>query len=137
MQAARRPGQDRIPVYASDGYLTDDPDNQLEAQLERIADKGFPGAKFKIGMSPKSDEERVRWPATSWARRRCCWSTSTATTPLDQALESMRRTAPYGIHFYEEPLPPQDFEATRRWRGARRSRSRPARRCTPCWISRA
>jgi D-galactarolactone cycloisomerase len=28
----------------------------------------------------------------------------------DLALESMRRTAPYGIHYYEEPLPPQDVE---------------------------
>ncbi len=28
---------------------------------------------------------------------------------VDLALESMRRIAPYGVHFYEEPLPPQDF----------------------------
>ena len=28
---------------------------------------------------------------------------------VDLALESMRRIAPYGIHLYEEPLPPQDF----------------------------
>jgi D-galactarolactone cycloisomerase len=53
-------GRDRIPVYASDGYLTGDPANQLPAQLERIDGQGFAATKFKIGLNPKSDEERVR-----------------------------------------------------------------------------
>jgi D-galactarolactone cycloisomerase len=33
---------------------------------------------------------------------------------VDLTLESMRRIEAQGIHFYEEPLPPQDFEGYRR-----------------------
>jgi D-galactarolactone cycloisomerase len=102
-------GRDRIPVYASDGYLTGDPDNQLPAQLERIADKGFPGAKFKIGISPKSDEERVRLARDILGEEMLLLVDVNGNYTVDLTLESMRRTMPYDVHLYEEPLPPQDF----------------------------
>ena len=103
-------GKDLVPVYASGGYLTNDPDNQLEAQLERIADKGFPGAKFKIGISPKSDEQRVALARRILGDDILLLVDVNGNYTVDLALESMRRTAPYGIHYYEEPLPPQDVE---------------------------
>jgi D-galactarolactone cycloisomerase len=103
-------GKERIPVYASGGYLTHDPDNQLETQLERIAGKGFPGAKIKIGINPKSDEERVALARRIVGDDMLLLVDVNGNYTLDQALESMRRTAPYGIHYYEEPLPPQDVE---------------------------
>ena len=103
-------GKERIPVYASGGYLTHDPDNQLEAQLERVADKGFPGAKFKIGMGAKSDEERVALARRILGDDMLFLVDVNGNYTLDQTLKSMRRTAPYGIHYYEEPLPPQDVE---------------------------
>jgi D-galactarolactone cycloisomerase len=102
-------GQDRVPVYASDGYLTGDPRNQLPEQLERIADKGFPGAKIKIGRSPKSDEERVRLARDILGEEMLLLVDVNGNYTVDLALESMRRTLPYGVHLYEEPLPPQDF----------------------------
>jgi D-galactarolactone cycloisomerase len=102
-------GRDRVPVYASDGYITGDPDNQLPAQLERIADKGFPGAKFKIGMSPKSDQERVRLARDILGEEMLLLVDVNGNYSVDQALDSMRRTLPYDVHFYEAPLPPQDF----------------------------
>jgi D-galactarolactone cycloisomerase len=102
-------GRDRVPVYASDGYLTGDPDNQLPAQLERIADRGFPGAKLKIGRSPKSDEERVRLAREILGEEMLLLVDVNGNYTVDQALDSMRRTLPYDVHLYEEPLPPQDF----------------------------
>lgn len=102
-------GRDRIPVYASGGYLTGDPDNQLEAQLERVADQGFPAAKFKIGINPRSDEERVRLARRILGEDMQLLVDVNGNYTVDLALESMRRIAPYGIGFYEEPLPPQDF----------------------------
>jgi D-galactarolactone cycloisomerase len=103
-------GKERVPVYASGGYLTNDPDNQLQAQLERVADKGFPGAKFKIGISPKSDEQRVALARRILGDDILLLVDVNGNYTVDLALESMRRTAPYGIHYYEEPLPPQDVE---------------------------
>jgi D-galactarolactone cycloisomerase len=102
-------GRDRVPVYASDGYISGDPDNQLPAQLERIADRGFPGAKFKIGMSPTSDEERVRLARDILGEDMLLLVDVNGNYTVDLALESMRRIARYDIHFYEEPLPPQDL----------------------------
>jgi D-galactarolactone cycloisomerase len=103
-------GKERIPVYASGGYLTHDPDNQLESQLERIAGKGFLGAKIKIGINPKSDEKRVALARRILGDDMLLLVDVNGNYTLDQALESMRRTEPYGIHYYEEPLPPQDVE---------------------------
>jgi D-galactarolactone cycloisomerase len=106
-------GKEHVPVYASDGYLTKDPANQLEAQLERIAGKGFPGAKFKIGISPKSDEQRVALARRVLGDEMLLMVDVNGNYTVDLALESMRRIAPYGIHFYEEPLPPQDVDGYR------------------------
>ena len=78
--------------------------------MERIADKGFPGAKFKIGISPKSDEERVALARRILGEDMLLLVDVNGNYTLDQTLESMRRTAPYGVHYYEEPLPPQDLE---------------------------
>ncbi|MGH6943093.1 MAG: mandelate racemase/muconate lactonizing enzyme family protein [Geminicoccaceae bacterium] len=103
-------GKARIPVYASDGYITNDPDGQLDAQVERIAGKGFPGAKFKIGLGPRSDEERVRLARKILGDEMLLMVDVNGNYTVDLALESMRRIAPYGIHFYEEPLPPQDVQ---------------------------
>jgi D-galactarolactone cycloisomerase len=102
-------GRDRVPVYASDGYISGDPENQLPAQLERIADRGFSGAKLKIGMSPRSDQERVRLARDILGDEMLLLVDVNGNYTVDLALESMRRTAPYDVHLYEEPLPPQDF----------------------------
>jgi D-galactarolactone cycloisomerase len=102
-------GRDRLPVYASDGYLTGDPANQLQRQLERIEGKGFPGAKIKIGLNPKSDEERVRLARRILGDDLLLLVDVNGNYTVDLALESMRKIAPYDVHLYEEPLPPQDF----------------------------
>ena len=101
--------RDRIPVYASDGYLTGDPANQLPAQLERIEERGFAATKFKIGLNPKFDEERVRLARRILGDDMLLLVDANGNYTVDLALESMRRIASYDIHFYEEPLPPQDF----------------------------
>jgi D-galactarolactone cycloisomerase len=105
--------RERIPAYASDGYLSHDPDNQLDAQLERIADQRFPGAKFKIGLGPKSDAERVALARRILGDDMLLLVDTNGNYTVDVALDSMRRIAPYDVHFYEEPLPPQDFEGYR------------------------
>jgi len=105
--------RERIPAYASDGYFSRDPDNQLDTQLERIADQGFPAAKFKIGLGPKSDAERVALARRILGDDMLLLVDVNGNYTVDVALDSMRRIAPYDVHFYEEPLPPQDFEGYR------------------------
>lgn len=107
---------DRVPAYASGGYFSNDPAGGLDAQLEALRGTHFPGVKIKIGGGPKEDAERA-------ARARDAIGPDTllmvdangSYTPVE-ALASMEAVAPYDIHFYEEPLPPADFEGYRHLR---------------------
>lgn len=108
--------RDRVPAYASGGYFSNDPAGGLDAQLESLRGTRFPGVKIKIGGGPKEDAERA-------ARARdiigpdplLMVDANGSYTPVE-ALASMEAVAPYDIHFYEEPLPPADFEGYRRLR---------------------
>lgn len=107
---------DRVPAYASGGYFSNDPAGGLDAQLEALRGTRFPGVKIKIGGGPKEDAERA-------ARARDAIGPDTllmvdangSYTPVE-ALASMEAVAPYDIHFYEEPLPPADFDGYRHLR---------------------
>jgi D-galactarolactone cycloisomerase len=101
------PALDRLPIYASGGYFTEAPD--FPEQLERLRVSGVKRAKIKIGASPRCDRERV-----SIARKVLGDDTgiivdANGNYTYDEALESMRRIADYGIEWYEEPLPPLNF----------------------------
>ena len=50
---------DRVPIYASGGYLTETPEADYAPQIEAMAEADFPAVKIKIGVSPESDEARV------------------------------------------------------------------------------
>ena len=52
-------GNDRVPVYASGGYLTEQPQRDFPPQIEAMAEAGYAAVKIKIGLGPKSDPERV------------------------------------------------------------------------------
>jgi D-galactarolactone cycloisomerase len=102
--------RDAIPCYASDGYFSRDGANQLEHQVERFADGGFPGCKIKIGLGPRSDAERCRLVREILGEEIKLLVDVNGNYTVDLTLESMRRTERFDVHFYEEPLPPQDFE---------------------------
>ena len=135
--AARRQGQERIPVYASDGYLTHDPDNQLDAQLERIPDKGFPGAKFKIGISPRSDEERVALARRILGDDMLLLVDVNGNYTLDPDARACAHRVVRRPLLRGAAAAAGRRGATRPWRSARRLPSPPARRCTPCSASTA
>jgi D-galactarolactone cycloisomerase len=99
---------DRIPCYATTGYLTDDPVNDFEAQLAKVDRNLFAGVKIKIGVSPKSDLERVRIARRILGDDILLMVDINGNYTPDVALESLRAIAPYGIHWCEEPLPPTD-----------------------------
>ena len=107
--------RDRVPVYASGGYFTaaDDQNAALARQLEAAAPRGFGAYKIKIGRNPAEDAARCR------LARRIIGDTALLTVDTngnyteDGVLESMRRTADADIHWYEEPLAPQDWAGYR------------------------
>jgi D-galactarolactone cycloisomerase len=104
--------RDRIPVYASGGYITRDPANQLAVQLHRLQGRGFQALKIKIGLNPRSDAERVAL-ARQLFPSAALMVDANGNYTLDLARESMRRIEEYGVFWYEEPLAPQDLEGYR------------------------
>lgn len=49
-----------VPVYASGGFFSDDPQGSLRQQLELAAAHAYPAYKIKCGANPRDDVARVR-----------------------------------------------------------------------------
>jgi D-galactarolactone cycloisomerase len=101
---------DRVPVYASGGYITANPEPDFEAQMDALAGRGFAAIKIKIGMSPASDAWRVGKAREILGDGVELLVDSNSNYTVDVALESMRRIAQHRIGWYEEPLAPLDFD---------------------------
>ncbi|MEM7042167.1 MAG: mandelate racemase/muconate lactonizing enzyme family protein [Pseudomonadota bacterium] len=103
-------GKEVIPAYASDGYITDDPEGKLPTQLERVSEGGFHAVKIKIGLSPSSDQARCMLTRELLGDDMLILVDANGNYTADLTLESMTRISDVGIHLYEEPLPPQDVQ---------------------------
>jgi D-galactarolactone cycloisomerase len=103
-------GRSVLPVYISGGYLTEHPARDFPAQLQRLAATGGRRVKIKIGVSPASDAERVTVTRATLGEDVDLIVDANGNYTVDEALESMRRIAEHRIFWYEEPLPPQDFD---------------------------
>jgi D-galactarolactone cycloisomerase len=103
--------RDRVPVYASGGYFTreSDQDAALARQLENLPAQGHHAYKIKLGRHPEEDERRVKLARRIVGEKAVLTVDSNGNYTVDAVLESMRRIAPYGIGWYEEPLAPQDW----------------------------
>ena len=103
--------RERVPVYASGGYFTeaDDQTGALTRQLEPNAQRGFGAFKIKIGRHPAEDADRAKLARRIIGDAPLLTVDTNGNYTEDGVLESMRRTAPYDIHWYEEPLAPQDW----------------------------
>ena len=103
--------RDRVPVYASGGYFTaeDDQDRALARQLEAAAPRGFGAYKIKIGRSPREDARRVALARQIIGPDAVLTVDTNGNYTEDGVLDSMRLTEPFDIHWYEEPLAPQDW----------------------------
>ena len=103
--------RERVPVYASGGYFTaaDDQESALAAQIEPLHGSAFAAFKIRIGRAPEEDLWRVRMARRLVGEGKLLAVDAGGTYTADAALESMRRIAPFGVHWYQEPLAPQDL----------------------------
>lgn len=103
--------RERVPVYASGGYFTADADHEsaLVRQLEPLGNEGYNAYKIKIGRHPDEDAARVGLALRIIGDKPLLMVDSNGNYTADGAAESMRRIAPFGVHWYEEPLAPQDW----------------------------
>jgi D-galactarolactone cycloisomerase len=107
--------RERVPVYASGGYFTaaDDQNAALARQLEAAAPRGFTAYKIKIGRNPVEDVARCELARRIIGEAALLTVDTNGNYTEDGVMESMRRTAGCDIHWYEEPLAPQDWSGYR------------------------
>ncbi len=109
---------ERVEVYASGGYITENPDRDFEPQIVAMAEAGHRAAKIKIGLSPKSDEARTALARKILGNGVNLMVDINSNYTYDLARESIARLAEYEIGWVEEPLAPQDYagyEQLQRW----------------------
>jgi D-galactarolactone cycloisomerase len=111
-------GRERVPIYASGGYITENPDRDFEPQIAAMAEAGYPAVKIKIGLSPESDERRVAIARDMLGDGVDIMADINSNYTCDLARESIDRMAPYRVGWVEEPLSPLDFEGLEILHGA-------------------
>ena len=100
---------DKVPVYASGGYITETPERDFEPQIAAMVEARHKAVKIKIGLSPNSDAERVAAARRLLGPDVDLMVDINSNYTLDLARESIARIAEHGIGWVEEPLAPQDF----------------------------
>ena len=100
---------DKVPVYASGGYITEHPERDFEPQIAAMAEARHRAVKIKIGLSPNSDAERVGAARRLLGPQVDLMVDINSNYTFDLARESIARIAEHGIGWVEEPLAPQDF----------------------------
>jgi len=121
---------ERIPCYATTGYITQDWMAGLEAQLAKVDETLFAGVKIKIGINPASDRERVRLAREMLGDDILLMVDVNGNYTPDIAMDSIRAIERCNVNWYEEPLPSHDLRGHRSCANAPRSGSQPAKACT-------
>lgn len=103
--------RDWVPVYGSGGYFTgeDDQAAALARQVECAAAAGHVAHKIKIGRNLAQDAARCALARRIIGPDAVLTVDGNGNYTADGALESMRRIADSDIHWYEEPVAPQDW----------------------------
>ncbi|WP_372622800.1 mandelate racemase/muconate lactonizing enzyme family protein [Falsiroseomonas sp.] len=111
--------REEIPVYGSGGYFTteDDQAAALARQLERAVAAGHVAHKIKIGRNPRQDAERCALARRIIGPEAILTVDANGNYTADAVLESMHRIAEHDIHWYEEPVAPQDWGGYAELRG--------------------
>ena len=100
---------DKVPIYASGGYLTETPEPDFAPQIERMAEAGYPAVKIKIGVSPDSDEARAAKAREILGPDVELLVDINSNYTLDTARASIERLERYNVGWVEEPLAPTDY----------------------------
>ncbi len=107
---------ERVPIYASGGYMTETPREDFRPQIEAMAAAGHRAVKIKIGLGPDSDVERVAIAREILGEDVELLLDINSNYTFDTAAEAFRRLAPFRPGWIEEPLTPQDLDGYARLR---------------------
>lgn len=100
---------DRVPAYGSGGWLSYTVE-ELVAEALGYVQRGFTAIKLKVGSPDReSDVERIAKVREAVGPRIRVMIDANQGFDYPAAIDLARRAAPYGIHWFEEPLSHTDF----------------------------
>ena len=98
-----------IPVYASGGF-TSYPIPRLQKQLSEWATQGILQVKMKVGQVPGQDVHRVYCAREAIGEQTELFVDAGGAYSRKEALAMANDFAIYGVHWFEEPVPTEDWE---------------------------
>ena len=81
---------------------------KLVSSVEGYLDRGFDGVKIKVGRA--DDAERVRAVRRAIGPETTLMVDANYSFTVDEAIDRARAFAPHDIHWFEEPIIPDDYE---------------------------
>jgi L-alanine-DL-glutamate epimerase-like enolase superfamily enzyme len=103
-----------IPLYGTGTTMFDATAEWHAHYFDQCVALGFAGVKVRLGRRLEDDVEVVRTVRDHVGPDRLIGVDSYWFHDVDTATELARRIAPFGIHFFEEPLPQYQVEALER-----------------------
>ena len=102
----------RLLAYASTGYIRSDPFDlhTLQGEAEAAVAEGFRAIKIKIGTGRKGDVARVELVRRIAGDSVLLMVDANACYTAAEAIAVGRALEPYDIHWFEEPVPPEDLQ---------------------------
>jgi D-galactarolactone cycloisomerase len=101
--------RDRIPAYASTGYVTATRDpGEFRDQIARAVAEGFTGAKIKVGTGLAEDVARTEITRELLGPDGLLMVDYNANATVDTVRRSLARLRELDLYWVEEPLPPHD-----------------------------
>lgn len=103
-----------IPLYGTGTTMFDQTPGWHAAYFDQCLALGFKGVKVRLGRSVAEDAEVVETVRNHIGPDRLMGVDSYWFHDPDTAIELIRRIAPFGIHFFEEPVPQYQIEGLER-----------------------
>jgi len=105
----------RVQIYAAGGYYQGDDDKEhraLQAELGSYLERGYTRVKMKVGGAPlEVDLARIEAALEVVGAGERLMVDANARFEAREAIRFSEAIAPYGLHWYEEPCDPLDYQA--------------------------
>lgn len=111
--------RDRVRVYATGMYFSEGPGlpERLAEEASTYRAQGFSAVKMKVGLGVSTDVENVRAVREAIGPHVDLMVDANHAFSRPEAAALARQMEPYDIHWFEEPLSPEDYEGYRELRG--------------------
>lgn len=102
--------RERVPVYNTDGGWLNLTLEQLVEGTQKIIDAGFRGTKIKVGKQDAAEDvDRIAAVREALGPNRILMVDANERFTSAEAIKRARMWEPYGLFWFEEPLPAEDI----------------------------